>query len=315
MKRAVSVSLGSSSRDKKVVVDFKGQKISVERIGTDGDIEKAKQLYKKLDGQIDAFGVGGVDLYLRLEGREYPLRAALKMVKGVKQTPIVDGRGLKHTLERRVFELAAPALHNAFSGDQGEVPGFIMEGVPHFRRAFVPVAADRVGLAQAVTDVSDNVVFGDLMVALDVPIPVHGIKNFIWVARLMLPFVSYFPMSMLFYGSDGAEHEPKYQKFWLESDLLAGDFLFMRKYLPENLHGKTVLTNTTTDENIQFLRERGVRLVITTTPRYEGRSFGTNMMEAALTAFAGKGRPLSDQELNELIDMLDLRPSVNVLSV
>jgi hypothetical protein len=315
MKRAVSISLGSSSRDKKVIVEFKGQQVSVERIGTDGDIRTAKRLFKELDGQVDTFGIGGVDLFLRLEDREYPLRAALKLVKGVKQTPIVDGRGLKHTLERRVFDLAAPILHNLLGGQSGEVEGFILDGVPHFRRAFIPVAADRIGLAQAVTEVSDEVIFGDLMVALDVPIPVRGIRNYKRVARIMLPLVSFFPMSMLYYGSGGAEQEPKYQKFWQQSDLLAGDFLFMRKYLPADLSGKTIITNTTTEENIEFLRERGVHIAITTTPRYDGRSFGTNMMEAALTAFAGKGRPLSNAELNTLIDELQLRPSVQVLNL
>jgi GNAT superfamily N-acetyltransferase len=119
---------------------------------------------------------------------------------------------------------------------------------------------------------------------------------------------------MLFYGSGGAESEPKYQRYWEESDLLAGDFLFMRKYLPDDLSGKTVITNTTTPENVEFLRARGVGTAITTTPRFEGRSFGTNMMEAALTAYAGKGRILSDAELNDLIDELDLRPSVQRLN-
>ena len=60
--------------------------------------------------------------------------------------------------------------------------------------------------------------------------------------------------------------------------------------------------------------ERGVHMVITTTPRYDGRSFGTNMMEAALTAYAGKGRPLTDAELNDLIDELDLRPTLAKLA-
>ncbi len=302
MKRAVSVSLGSPKRDKKVVVNLKGERISVERIGTGGDIAEAKRLFTELDSEVDAFGVGGVDIYLRLDEREYPLRAALKLVEGVKQTPVVDGRGLKHTLERRVFELA--------KADMIEVLG----EMPHFRQAFVPVAVDRVGLAQAVVEVADDVIFGDLMIALGVPIPVRGIKNYKLVARMMLPFVSHFPMSMLYYGSGGSEHEPKYQKYWEESDLLAGDFLFMRKYLPADLSGKTVVTNTTTTENIELLRERGARMVITTTPRYEGRSFGTNMMEAALTAYAGKGRPLSDEELNALIDDLELRPSVQALN-
>jgi len=75
MKRAVSISLGSSKRDKSVKVNLNGQEILVERIGMDGDIAKAHQMYLDLDGKVDAFGVGGVDLYLRLDERGYPLRA------------------------------------------------------------------------------------------------------------------------------------------------------------------------------------------------------------------------------------------------
>jgi hypothetical protein len=93
MKRAVSVSLGSSTRDKRVLVNLKDQTISVERIGTDGDVPKARRLFTELDGHVDALGVGGVDLYIRLGEREYPLRAALKLVEGVQRTPVVDGRG------------------------------------------------------------------------------------------------------------------------------------------------------------------------------------------------------------------------------
>ena len=298
MKRAVSVSLGSHTRDKQVVVTLKGEPISVERIGTDGDAQKARRLFTELDGVVDALGVGGVDLYLRLGEREYPLHAALKLVQDVHQTPVVDGRGLKHTLERRVFELAAPALG----------------GRPHFRRAFIPVAIDRLGLAQAVAEVADEVVMGDLMIALGIPIPVRGIPAFRRLARVLLPIVSHFPMSLLFYGSSGEKPDPKYQRFFTDADLIAGDFLFMRKYLPDDLTGRTVITNTTTEENIEFLRARNVRRVITSTPRYEGRSFGTNLMEATLTAYAGKGRPLTDTGLNSLIDELDLRPSVELLN-
>lgn len=293
MKRAVSISLGSSKRDKSVTVNLNGVEILVERIGTDGDLDKARQMYLDLDGKVDAFGVGGVDLYLRLDEKEYPLHAALKLVAGVKQTPLCDGRGLKHTLERRVFELAKLQL--------GDV---------RFKQAFIPVAADRLGLAEAVSTVSERSVFGDLMVALGVPLPIYGIHNFKRVARIMLPIVSHFPMSMIFYGSDGAEHEPKYVKYFEESDLLAGDFLFMRKYMPKDVSGKTIVTNTTTEENIALLKERGARTVITTTPRFDGRSFGTNMNEAMLTAYAGKGRRLSDSELNELIDTLGIKPTV-----
>ena len=41
LKRAVSISIGSSKRDKAVVIDLLGEKVTIERIGTDGDMEKS----------------------------------------------------------------------------------------------------------------------------------------------------------------------------------------------------------------------------------------------------------------------------------
>jgi len=98
MKRAVSISLGSPSRNKQVIVNLKGVEISVERIGTGGDVPRAQQLFTELDGQVDCLSVGGVDLYLPIGKHKYPLYAALQLVKNVHKTPVVDGSGLKHTL-------------------------------------------------------------------------------------------------------------------------------------------------------------------------------------------------------------------------
>ncbi len=258
MRKAVSISLGSSERDKEVTVVLNGVEVNIHRIGTDGDVAKARQLFTELDGKVDCLSVGGVDLYLPLGDREYPLYAALDLVKGVKTTPVVDGRGLKHTLERRVFELAKSMLPE----------------IPRFKQAFIPVVVDRPGLGEAASEVSERVIIGDLMVALGIPIPIYGMRSYAKVAKWMLPVVSHFPMRMLFYGSNKNEVlKPKFVKFWEESDLLAGDFLFMRKYVPYDLAGKWVVTNTTTEKNVEFLRERGVKMLITTTPRYEGRSF------------------------------------------
>jgi len=296
VKRAVSISLGSSTRDKRVIVEYKGDRIALERIGTDGDVVRARRLFAALDGAVDALGVGGVDLYLRLDGREYPLRAALALVEDVRQTPVVDGRGLKHTLERRVFELVDP----------------LDERPLRFRRAFIPMTVDRVGLAEAVSEVAEEVVFGDLIVGLGVPIPIRGIGSYRRVARCLFPIVSYFPMRLLYYAGSPESNGPNCDRHLREADLIAGDFLFMRQYLPDDLSGKTILTNTTTPENVAFLRARGVRRIITTTPRYDGRSFGTNLLEAGLTAYAGRRRPLSTEELSGLIAELDLRPTMQV---
>ncbi len=97
MKTAVSVSLGSSKRDKKVEIELLGEKVQLERRGTDGDIAKATALFTELDGNVDVLSVGGIDLWAQMGGKRYKINAAHKLIKHVKQTPIVDGSGLKNT--------------------------------------------------------------------------------------------------------------------------------------------------------------------------------------------------------------------------
>ena len=101
MKRAVSISIGSSKRNKAVEVTLLGEKVSIERIGTDGDMEAAALKYKELDGTVDAFGVGGADLGVMADGKWYTLYSVSPMVRYVKKTPLVDGGGLKNTLENK----------------------------------------------------------------------------------------------------------------------------------------------------------------------------------------------------------------------
>jgi len=83
--------------------------------------------------------------------------------------------------------------------------------------------------------------------------------------------------------------------------------------MPLRMDGKTIVTNTTTAADVDFLRERRVKYLVTTTPVYDGRSFGTNMMEAALVAASGKGRSLTHAELDALIDQLKLKPQIQRL--
>ncbi len=80
------------------------------------------------------------------------------------------------------------------------------------------------------------------------------------------------------------------------------------------MEGKVVVTNTTTPNDVELFRQAGVKYLVTTTPVLEGRSFGTNMMEAALIAASGKGRVLTHEELDELLDKLGFEPQLQELN-
>ena len=49
-KHIISISLGSSKRDASAILDFAGQRVSIERRGTDGDLVKARKLMEQWDG-------------------------------------------------------------------------------------------------------------------------------------------------------------------------------------------------------------------------------------------------------------------------
>ena len=299
MKHAVSVSLGSSTRDKVVVVELLGQKVKIERIGTDGDEEKAKELYRDLDGKVDAFGVGGIDLAVHTPWKNYPLYEAVKLVKDIQHTPYVDGGGLKATLEAQVMDHV-----------EDEIGAQIQP-----KSAFLIAGITRYGMTQSFLRNGYDCTFGDLMSALEIPIPVKGEKNIEILGRLLLPIVGRMPISMLYpTGEKQLEVTPKYEKYYQGNTVTAGDWLYIKQHIPEDMTGKVIVTNTTTEDDIAFLTERGIRYLITTTPIMDGRSFGTNMLEAALVAAAGKGRPLTKTELEEIIKQLGLKPQIRELN-
>jgi hypothetical protein len=101
MKRVVSVSLGSKRRDHTVETELLGEQFRIERIGTDGDLNEAVRIIRSLDGKVDAFGMGGIDLYIIAGKNKYMLKDAVRLKEAAQETPIVDGSGLKNTLERR----------------------------------------------------------------------------------------------------------------------------------------------------------------------------------------------------------------------
>ena len=301
MKRAVSISIGSSKRNKAVEVTLLGEKVSIERIGTDGDMEAAALKYKELDGTVDAFGVGGADLGALVDGNFYPFHSVQPMVRYVRQTPLVDGGGLKNTLENK-----APAFLDQKLGDYIKERG---------RKVFVTLGVDRWGLSRSFVEAGYEVVFGDLMFALDVPIAIKSLNGLRRLAKLMIPIVTRFPFEWLYpTGEKQDEHKPKWEKWYQWATVIAGDCHYVKRHMPLNMQGKIVVTNTTTPDDVAFFKKCGVKYLVTTTPVMDGRSFGTNMMEAALVAISGKGCPLTWSELTEMLDTLGFEPQIQELN-
>ncbi len=301
MKRIVSVSLGSSTRDHRAIVSLLGEEFDISRIGMDGKLDAAIAKVRELDGTVDAIGLGGIDVYLYAGSKRYALRDGLRLLEAAKTTPVVDGSGLKNTLERKAVGFMQSTL------------GIDLRG----KHVLMVSALDRFGMAQALVDAGADVMFGDFIFALDKDMPVRGLHEFELLAEKYLPDACKLPFQF-FYPTGKKQDkppEPKYPQYYAEAEIIAGDFHFMRQFMPDRLDGKIVLTNTVTQANIDELRDRGVKLLITTTPDFDGRSFGTNVIEAALLALLGKKwADITPGDYERVLDELHLEPRVITLN-
>ncbi|MCW5943838.1 MAG: hypothetical protein KIS66_16520 [Fimbriimonadaceae bacterium] len=296
MKRVVSVSLGTSKRDKTSETELLGERFAIERRGTDGSLDRFAALFGELDGKVDALGVGGCDIYVVVGKRRYAFRQILRLIEGARTTPVVDGSGLKHTLERSAIERLQK------------------DGVVDFsrERALLVSAVDRYGMAQALDRVCPKVVFGDLLFGLGLPIPLTSYRQVEKVGRLFLPIVTRLPFKWFYpTGKQQEDRKPKHPKVFAEATFLCGDWHYIRRYAPDRLDGKTILTQTLRTADLEWLKEAGARRAITTTPVIGGETFATNVMEAAMVTLIGK-RPAdtTEQDYLTMLDRLDWSPTV-----
>lgn len=298
-KSVVSISLGSSKRDHKAYAELLGKKFKIERIGTDGDIKKAIELLRQMDGKVDAFGLGGIDLYLGAGEKKYIIRDALKLKNAVLKTPVVDGSGIKNTLERDVVEVLNQA-------------GIQLKG----KKVLMTSAVDRFGLAEALYNAGCKMLFGDFIFGLGIPIPIRKMNTLKMIAKLLLPILTKLPFKLLY--PIGSEQEKpsikKYEKYYLNADIIAGDFHFIKKYMPDNLSGKMIITNTITVEDINELNKRNLDILVTVTPEFSGRYFGTNVIDAIIVSIIEKPiEKITHDDYRDMLSKLKFSPKINYL--
>jgi hypothetical protein len=221
-------------------------------------------------------------------------------MEAVKVTPVVDGSGLKNTLEREVVKILARETTLLKAGT----------------RVMMVSSVDRFGMAEALAEIGCDMTFGDLIFTAGIPYAIKTMDELEEIASRILPEITKMPFHMIYPTGKKQESqdEPKVKQFahfYHEAEVIAGDFHLIRRFMPAGLKGQTILTNTTTSADMEFLREKGVGTLVTTTPEYEGRSFGTNVMEAALVAILNKQLDqITAQDYLDLLHKLDFRPRI-----
>lgn len=301
MKKVLSVSLGSPTRDHKTQAEFLGETFELERMGVGNDWKRYVATYKEYDGKVDAFGIGGAEFYIQVDKKRYYFRQVREVRQAIRLSKVGDGNGVKHLLAPR----AVARLE--------QVTGISLKG----KKAFKTCAVDRWGLAKALVDHGCDVTFGDLITTFGIGIPLHSLSQVKLLGAFVAPLAVQLPFSMLYPLGEEQEKEPskRFSRYYEEAEIIAGDFLQVWRYLPDDLSGKIIITNTTTARNVEELQKRKLKILVTTTPRLQGRSFGTNVIEATLRVLTPKpDNEITQEDLASLIDRIPILAEVMVLN-
>ena len=137
------------------------------------------------------------------------MRDGLRLLEAAKTTPIVDGSGLKNTLEREAVRFMQDEL------------GIDLRG----KRVLMVSALDRFGMAQALVDAGADVLFGDFIFALDKDMPVRDLHEFEAMAEKYLPDACKLPFQFFYPTGKKQEKppEPKYPQYYEDAEIIAGD--------------------------------------------------------------------------------------------
>ncbi len=287
MKRVVSISLGPSAQDRQFEVELLGQKVQVEKRGTDGDMDRAAVLIRELDGQVDAISLDSMNTKFIVGRKTWIHHEVTALARRAKKTPVVDGTELRRTLER----WAVAYMDKAF-------PGMFKN-----KLVFVPSGIDRHSMATVLESHGARVVFGDMMFQLGLEFPLKSFKQLELYCKFAMPYLCRRPYKALYpVGHRQTTKRPLGTHWFQKADIIAGSVHYINRYGPDSLRNKVVITNTLQKEDLERMRDKGVRLVLTTTPELSGESFGTNILEAIFVAILDK--PFEEIKTDDYLNLI-----------
>ncbi len=303
MKRVVSISLGSSQRDYRFTTTILGQNIEVQRIGTDGDVDRARALVAECDGQVDAISLGGLTPVFRVGRARYPHPEALHVAAQARRTPVLDGGILKATLERWAVKRAADRVRGIFK----------------YKRILCTSGIERYELGAALSQYEAELRFADPIVHFGLsylPVP-RTLRQLEHYAATTLPITALLPYKFLHPVARGHEtKDPRAEILFQWADVIAGDFAYIRHFAPPELKGKTIVTDDPSPAEIEELRASGVVYLVTMTPPLSAEQpfVSTDVLEAIVAAIQETGSQPGEAEVLDFIATAGWESTVQTLN-
>lgn len=303
MKKIISVSLGPAKYDYTFESEFLGQQFVIRRTGTDGNREKAAEKLLEYDKEADAIGIGSVKFpYAFTKGflakkHDDQIRNLGKKI----QTPVTIGNALRNVS----FEWALRFINHKHPDYFKNTKVLFLSGMSSYP------------IAKVMSEYTDNLTFADALIENNISKLIHSLKGLEKYARGTHEILEWIPGKRLRSSVVPLQKWNRYvlSKAMQKATVIVVPAYQFYEYLKdtsiEELGGKTIITSTVYDDRIDFLKSRGVDVIIDTTPKILERVVAPNVIEALiLAALDKKSDTVHPDDLLEIISMQKMDPRI-----
>lgn len=309
MKRVLSIGTGSSQRNYRVTFTLSGQSIEVERIGTDGDMERVSRLICAYDGQVDAIALEGMALGFHIAEAWYIQRSIMHSAGQARSTPVVDGSVVRATLERCAMKQV--------SERQPEL-------LRH-RRMLVLHGSECYPLAQVLADYTSNLRFADALLhtGLAFAPTLRSLRQLKHYAASVLPLLlaagCIAGQTWWQRGTSSICRRSmrlRLHALWRSSEIIVGSFALFQQLAPHDLRHLTLITDDPSAAEIEQMHQRGLATLITMTPPLhpEQPFVSPALLEALLLLLQPGRRNLSPSAVLQTIASTGWEPTIHHLN-
>jgi len=255
------------------------------------------------DKEADVIGLGNIKFSYGI-GPRYLTRKhedKLSRLGSQIQTPVTLGNALRNVS----FEWCLRFIQHKFGNYFNNARVLFLSGMYSYR------------IAKVMSEFTDNLTFADPVVANGIAKFINSLSDLKMYAQGVHEILQWVPSKRL---TKSVVPLKAWNEYILKKAMQKANIIVVPSYIfyeqlektsIEELGGKTIITSTAYDDKIAFLKERGVNVVIDTTPKILERVVAPNVLEALIIAALGQKRDqIRSDDLLEIISTQKMDPRV-----
>ncbi len=142
--------------------------------------------------------------------------------------------------------------------------------------------------------------------------PLRAERRLKTLAALLMPVAGRLPFDWIYpTGAKQEERRPRHARLFHWATVIAGDCHYIKRYMPDDMAGKVIVTNTTTPEDVEFFRRAGRKYLLTTTPVLEAARWDEHDGSRPDCRLGAKRRVLTHSEYAELLAQIGFQPQLH----